>query len=772
MCPSCIVGKDSCMPAYFCTFHDRTEHSLLAMLKDRYLWLCFALTLFITSFFLGDVLRAPNNFHFSSGGDGLQTYYQSIYHVKHDSTYLHQQGLNYPYGESIFFTGGQPLTSNLVKWMKPVVDLSDYMVGITNLMMLIGIFICPIFLYLLFKELGVELLFAVLFAVGLTFITQQWERFGGHYPLAYLYAIPGMIYFLLLFYKRPSWKWSVIIAAYVMFLVFAHIYYVIFFGVIAFAFWMVFVVFNRHRAMPTWKSLLHLSVQLILPFIILQLLIHASSDVVDRTAIPWGFMVYRASIASYLFPYGLWYEHLFEVFRPQLGAEWEGLGYVGGAAMLLFVVEVFFFLFAFKKFYGNVLRWENKFFLSLLISSILCVAVSFAFPFNYDLDKLLYQLGPIQQFRGIGRFAFVAFYLMNVLVISLFWKLPIRTGWLRWALASLMVVLMGSEAYTRMDQVSSRLRNERNSLLRSGELTGLESIDFHHFQAMIPYPFFHIGSENVGALCDGDLMNHVFDISVKTGLPTFAAAMSRTSISQSFNNMALSKEIMEIPGVINDVSNEKPVLLVCDTLNMAPHQKQLLRFARLITSHEKFVYYEMPLAGFEQQLLANRAAINAMKPEDYYLSSNEMHVSNASDSVFYDPTFRQIKLEYQWKRYVDLDVPTSWQGRKMLLSFWIKDFQQDLVPRTSLEVVQKNGDEVTGYLSQYMDGRYVGTRKGSALIEYHIDFDSSTTHLQMSFQNKLLQGHVLECSDLIIRPEGVDCLILRPDFRSYNNRIY
>jgi len=129
-------------------------------------------------------------------------------------------------------------------------------------------------------------------------------------------------------------------------------------------------------------------------------------------------------------------------------------------------------------------------------------------------------------------------------------------------------------------------------------------------------------------------------------------------------------------------------------------------------------------------------------------------------------------MSYDWVTMLEREIPSNWQGKKMVISFWIKNFKRDLIPRTTLEVIQKNGEETTGYMVQTFDGRYVATRGEDALVEYQIDFDPTTTSIKFSLQNKLLKGVELEYSDLIIRPEGVDCLILQPKSRRYNNRIY
>lgn len=95
-----------------------------------------------------------------------------------------------------------------------------------------------------------------------------------------------------------------------------------------------------------------------------------------------------------------------------------------------------------------------------------------------------------------------------------------------------------------------------------------------------------------------------------------------------------------------------------------------------------------------------------------------------------------------------------------------------MIPRTTLEVIQKNGEETTDYFVQTFDGRYVATRGEDALVEYLIDFKPTTSNIKLSLQNKLLQRVELEYSDLMIRPEGVDCLVLTTSSKRFNNRIY
>ncbi|MFM7310015.1 MAG: hypothetical protein ACKOZY_05365, partial [Flavobacteriales bacterium] len=285
--------------------------------------------------FLGPVLFSPGDYVFSADGDGLQTYYQSIYHVKHDTSALHQHGMNAPFGESIFFTGGQPLLSNVIKYTCGDSCPASTVVAWTNMLMLLSPLLCALFLYLILKRFEIPWYYALLLAVGITMLTQQWERFLGHYSLAYLYAVPGMLWGWMRWSDRSNTSRTFWNMGYLFVMASFHLYYLFFFAAIAASMWVTHFPWRngswRQRVLVTAQ----VAVQVIVPFIFLQLIISTSSDVTDRTAIPWGFTVYRSYWQSYLWPSGMWYEQAFAFLRGTNPLEWEGMCYIGMGAMLM-----------------------------------------------------------------------------------------------------------------------------------------------------------------------------------------------------------------------------------------------------------------------------------------------------------------------------------------------------------------------------------------------------------------------------------------------------
>ncbi|HDS08174.1 MAG TPA: hypothetical protein ENO05_11175, partial [Bacteroides sp.] len=168
------------------------------------------ITVFLTAVILfalfHRIILNANQVSFASGGDGIKSTFGTVYHIKHDSAYWHTGSMNYPFGESVFFTGNQVVLTNCLKLLKDAGwDLSDVVLGISNILILLSFVIASLFIYLIFIELGVVWWLSVPASVIIIILSNQWERLGGHYNLAYAYVIPVILYLLLRFYRKPGY---------------------------------------------------------------------------------------------------------------------------------------------------------------------------------------------------------------------------------------------------------------------------------------------------------------------------------------------------------------------------------------------------------------------------------------------------------------------------------------------------------------------------------------------------------------------------------------
>ena len=114
----------------------------------KYGWLILIVLSFIlillrfTEYFAFDTTKVIEPY-----GDGYKTYYAAQYHLKHDTSYSHFGGMNYPYGDHVIPGDCEPFLTNSAMFIsKYLVDISDYGIQIVNFSMLLGILLCCLFL--------------------------------------------------------------------------------------------------------------------------------------------------------------------------------------------------------------------------------------------------------------------------------------------------------------------------------------------------------------------------------------------------------------------------------------------------------------------------------------------------------------------------------------------------------------------------------------------------------------------------------------------------
>ncbi|MBK6776979.1 MAG: hypothetical protein IPG74_14470 [Flavobacteriales bacterium] len=97
----------------------------------------------------GAVLKAPGDHLFSDHGDGLKNYFGFAWHARYDTTASVFAGMNHPYGEHIGYPDAQPIFTNTWRVLLDVMpEWHVDSVAVVNLLMLLSIPLCAVFLYL------------------------------------------------------------------------------------------------------------------------------------------------------------------------------------------------------------------------------------------------------------------------------------------------------------------------------------------------------------------------------------------------------------------------------------------------------------------------------------------------------------------------------------------------------------------------------------------------------------------------------------------------
>lgn len=283
--------------------------------------LTFILSSSLLLVFYGKLLKDVNSIFIGDSRDAMQTYYTTLYHIKYDHTYFHHDGMNYPYGENVFFTGGHIPVANVLKFINNFFPIYNSAPAILNLIMLFSVVLGALIVYLILKHFKLPAVYCAIAATGIAFLSPQIQRLGG--TLSYQFAIPAFMFLLLKFNSSPSFKKSLLIGFLSFFMMSTHLYFFAFFCFMGFFYWVYFVAAHSRRMLMR-HVVVHIFVQILLPYILFWTINFLTDDVKDRTGYPWGFLVALSSWKGVLFPYGKPYETIVNWFYTPSYSEWEG----------------------------------------------------------------------------------------------------------------------------------------------------------------------------------------------------------------------------------------------------------------------------------------------------------------------------------------------------------------------------------------------------------------------------------------------------------------
>jgi hypothetical protein len=695
-------------------------------------------------------------------------------HVKHESTLLMQDKLNYPFGESAFFTACQPLITNSLK----LLGLKNVTVAVINLIMIFSIPVCSFFIYKIISFFGNDSPFSVLAATFISFSSPQLFRMSGHFVLTYQFAIPAYIYFILMHFRTQHFKYSVYLFFLTIFMAFTHLYFMVLF----------FFIYSAYACMRLYETKFTLSairklffdgfVQLVLPISIVFLFLKQMEVVNDRTTFPYGTLLYINSVAGILMPVKLWYEGFVRhsIWNPEINpyAGIEAHSYIGLFSICIVVsVLIVFFL---KPVYSwrifKSLNREKVLLVLLLFSSIVLLLLSFGWPLIFFEDHKKYDMNVIRQFRALGRFSWNFYYLINILGVLIIAGVisKMKNIILSRFIMAISIILLANDAFSTAWITSrwtyNRIReidDDKNAMRAN---LWLRSIDLSKYQAILPLPYFHIGSENLNVRLRGNMPLPAFVASIKTGLPLLAVTSSRISLSQTFQSIQLVSEPCNTLSLIDKLDKNKEILIVYDRSQLNSVEDEIVKSSKLLYQCTTLQIRSIMPAYFNNRIKSvfelNKKAVDSISLQSNK-AGNEIVIKDSTSAFLY-LSFDHNKHKTAFKGSSSLQVPNGnyfvicdtvlpeyFNNKHLNLSFYIGEINKDVRSRTyaSIELVN-NG--VTQTL--YYDGLPSKINR----------FDSDWGFFEFQFHNSGLSNRiriVLWNFELINKDYYIDELIIR-----------
>lgn len=737
---------------------------LLLVLMVSLLWLRFP-----------DFIKYNNDGFIEPWGDGYKTYHAYLYHVQHDSTYSHFEGMNYPYGEHVIPGDTEPTLSNGVKWLSKMgVPLESRALGVLNISMLVSLLLCALFLYLIFMRLQLPFWYAVGAAIALTFLTPQLHRMASHYGLARPEVIPMILYGLLRMEETKRYRYSLFIGLITIFYSAIHFY---FFALIAFTitayFFFRILILGNWKAWPTY--LMHYLFQIVVPLLFFYFWMMHLDLVTDRSAVPWGFFFYRAYpagiLTSPLQPHWQWVNEQWLHIR---NLDIEARSYIGLVAIAGLLAMLVWWLWnqfgAKKKVFLALEKAHANFLLFQLLSGLAILIFAFGIPFIIPgLEGLLDLAGPVRQFRSIGRFAWVIYYGANIAVVV--W---LYDRWRKYAyLLVLPLALLFFEAYHYNQGIDLRL-DHIEDYEPGRRFTDIPGLGLDRYQAILPIPYYNLGSDQFWWDVSGFIGQKSMTLSVQTGLPLTAAMLTRTSRSQTINQLQLVTEPYRKPNILADLPSDAPLLMAWDTIRIQEHEGRfdhLRQGARMIYRDRELELYSLPLSSFEDRIDQRENAISRqLAGADSLLFARQgFWQTDSLSNWIYEP-FDSLTGEMTYlgdgaftgrmeenNILYDGPLPAA-DSAGLLLSVWMY-IDRDLYTRSDVRLEEydaKTGEIVQTFNSTAWRLVWLFDSNGWAMLEFPFIPQGPDTHLRWSFQNEQLGTQTLILDELLIRPASLD----------------
>ncbi len=733
------------------------------------------LNLFITIVFVyifySPILINPNNHQFSEKGDAIKNYYTYAYYINNNTDVINFEGLNYPYGEHFLYTDCTPILSGSLRLISNFFPgITNYSVGILNLLLILSFIISSLLIYLILKEFDVNYWLAAISAFLIMLLSPQIFRLTGHLALGFGFFLP-LTWLLFIKFERNNFS---IIKGFWLFISLLITFYIhAYLGMIAASFLFAFVIVKLiHQIIQkdiNTSYFVKTFLIIFLPIIIFRVFIFVTDTHYGRTDNPWGFFYAHADASSVFLPIKRPFKPLVTMIFGNVSQIWEGWAYIG----LSTIMAIFFYLFLLvkksrkqKKFsFDN--RWlDNKHLHYALIAGILLLIFSTAYPFKFYKPSLDW-VSVLKQFRAVGRFAWIFYF---VITVSAIYFLDRYTKYLKKnnqtflsiVITIIFIGLFFFEGLPYHQDISEKISKSNNMFdkeqLDENFISGLESINPNDYQAIIPLPFYYIGSENFGKTASDKiyLLSQLY--SYHSSLPILGSYLTRTSIWESKNIVQTMSPGYYEKNIIPDIKSDKPFLIIFSKEGLSKYEKDILDRAKPIRKNNEFELYTISTNDLFKNTTQNE--IDFYHKIESQLTENKGFLSSDTNAFLYFDGFDDKKsihilsgggaLSGPKKNYYKLasfKAGTFEVSTKYTASFWMynqgENFGQDML--NCMFILQEKDAENSKWSKIVNPMHSLVINNDWTLVE--MNFELNKPKAEITF---LLKGNDLSKKDIYI----------------------
>ncbi len=538
------------------------------------------------------ILAAPNVHFFANQYDGLKNYFTLHAYLQQpfEQGVLKFNQFNYPFGDYVLFTDNTPLfTVSLKLFSHYIFDLSNQGFLLFHLFLIGSILLSSVLIFKILQRFVPQFWLIAFFSVALPWLNPQVMRLQvGHFNLSFSWVLLAVFYCLLRIYAggntvKIARKWSLILVIVLVSAAFLHMYYLIL-GVAftGFFFFFSFIqdLLQQKRNFSGWLLAgLTIFSPLALTYAITRL-IDGYYQLRRSGAEGYGWDEWKLTLPAFFTSYG--HNKIDFLVRSSKNIPYESHAYLGAFALfgLLFWLLLYFFDKQNRAFLSlKSLLLTNNFLvlcgLAATASVLIAIGEEYFFGdrdyvFKNYLNAFFYVhkvTNQVTQFRCLGRFNWVFFWFFNfAAVFSLSYFL--RNYSRRWFayLAGLLLLLAAADVKDTITHIRKDVISENN--LTAEKATQdmrllLQQVDVKQYQAILPVPYYHVGSEDYNFTIDPEegFATETMRLSVMSDLPLMGNKMSRTPQPHAEMLFSIFTEA-GMASTLKQELGEKPVLVL------------------------------------------------------------------------------------------------------------------------------------------------------------------------------------------------------------------
>lgn len=560
----------------------------------------------VTVYTLSYMVTKPSTALVTMGGDGIKNYFTYLYQAANGSG-LQFDGMNYPYGEHLVYTDAQPLLSVPLSYINKVVPLSyNTLLAILHIALAISFFLAIVFTYKILTHFKVHPLFAIATSTLIVLMSPQIFRVYGHFGLGYQSMIPMLFYWNIKYYHTRKVSYAILLLLFGIACALLHPYCAALFFI-----WLLLYAFGYLLIEKRdWKNKIYHASPIVLAALgivaFVKILMLVTDTKVGRTEYPYGTLS-DCTVAEDIFtsnssPIWQGLEQLGLFTNVTRGEGLAYLGVVGIVAVLIAIITII--LKTIKKKKAFAVSQEYGFSPIWLFVALGTFLLAQGVPFVWRMEWLLDYVSTFRQFRTLGRFAMLFYYIASVYSVILLYALFIKFEALNKKKLAYTIICIPTLLWTV--EANGYVISSRKAISEAmynymfvfeyydwKKLMSYQWVDADEFQGIVLLPYVHLGSEKIW-LNDENIWVYTFGVSNSLQLkrPLVNVHMSRTPWQETFAQVkTIAGPLVKKP-TLDLLPNDKPLLLIhlhADELD--PDSRYLLDMADHINRFEQIDAY-------------------------------------------------------------------------------------------------------------------------------------------------------------------------------------